>query len=77
MASVSGLERADVGLARLESILGDDAGLLQHQCKTIPKENLHLPGPDFVDRVLSHTDRTPRVLGALQWMLNTGRLGGT
>ena len=36
------------------SILGDDASLLQHQCKTIPKESLHLPGPDFVDRVCSH-----------------------
>jgi class I fructose-bisphosphate aldolase len=70
-------EVSDLGIARIESILGSDAGLLQHQCRTIPKETLHLPGPDFVDRVMSLTDRTPRVLGALQWMLNTGRLTRT
>jgi class I fructose-bisphosphate aldolase len=70
-------ERTEAGIGRIESILGDDAALLQHQCKTIPKETLHLPGPDFVERVLSASDRPPRVLGALQAMLNTGRLGGT
>jgi class I fructose-bisphosphate aldolase len=64
-------------MARLESILGDDAGLLQHQCKTIPRESLHLPGPDFVDRVLAPSDRPPRVLAALQWVIGTGRLAGT
>ena len=73
--AVSGL--ADAGIARIESILGDDAALLQHQCKTISKEDLHLPGPDFIDRVLSPTDRSPRVLAALQSMLNTGRLAKT
>jgi class I fructose-bisphosphate aldolase len=75
--AVSGLERPDLGLSRIESILGDDAGLLQHQCRTIPKESLHLPSPDFVDRVMSQTDRPPRVLGAVQSMLNTGRLANT
>jgi len=36
----------------IEEILGAEASsLLQHQCKTIPKENLHLPGPDYVDRI--------------------------
>jgi class I fructose-bisphosphate aldolase len=70
-------EVSDLGLAKIESILGSDAGLLQHQCRTIPKETLHLPGPDFVDRVMSLTDRSPRVLGSLQWLLNTGRLAGT
>ncbi len=73
--AVSGL--ADAGIARIESILGDDASLLQHQCKTIPKEDLHLPGPDFVDKVLAISDRSPRVLAALQTMLNTGRLAKT
>jgi fructose-bisphosphate aldolase, class I len=63
--------------SQLEAILGAEASLLEHQCKTIPKEQLHLPGPDFVDRVLSITDRSPRVLGALQTLINTGRLGGT
>ena len=72
MAAVSGL--ADAGIARIESILGDDAALLQHQCKTIAKEDLHLPGPDFVDRVLLPSDRSPRVQAAFQTLLNTGRL---
>jgi len=65
------------GIGRIESILGEDAGLLQHQCRTIPKETLHLPGPDFVDRVLSASDRPPRVLGSLQTVFDTGRLAGT
>ena len=64
-------------IARLEEVLGPDASLLQHQCKTIAKGLLHLPGPDFVDRVFASTDRTPRVLGALQQLFNTGRLRGT
>jgi class I fructose-bisphosphate aldolase len=68
---------ADAGIGRIESILGEDAGLLQHQCRTIPKENLHLPGPDFIDRVLVQSDRSPRVLAGLQTMVNTGRLGRT
>ena len=50
---------------------------LTHQCRTVPKESLHLPGPDFVDRVLPRLDRSPRVLGSLQPLFNTGRLGGT
>ena len=45
------------GLGRIESILGDDVSLLSHQCKTIPASDLHLPGPDFVDRILTPTDR--------------------
>jgi class I fructose-bisphosphate aldolase len=65
------------GLRRITNLLGDDAALLEHQCKTIPKEDLHLPGPDFVDRIFAMTDRSPRVLGSLQSLLGTGRLGGT
>ena len=68
---------ADAGISRIESILGDDASLLRHECKTISKADLHLPGPDFVDRVMTQTDRSPRVLAAMQTMLNTGRLAGT
>jgi len=41
----------------IESILGDDASLLRHECKTIAKEQLHLPGPDFIDRVVAISDR--------------------
>jgi class I fructose-bisphosphate aldolase len=59
-------------------ILGDDAaGLLQHQCKTIPKEHLHLPGPDSVEHSFAHSDRPTRVLTSLQALIGHGRLGGT
>lgn len=77
MASASGTARADSALDRIDAILGDDAALLQHQCKTIPRDALHLPGPDFIDRVVSVSDRSPRVLVALQQLFKTGRLGGT
>ena len=61
-----------------EGLLGDEAqALLSHESKTIPRDDLHLPGPDFVDRVLSSTDRSPQVLRNLQSMFDHGRLGGT
>src|SRR5262249_40926456 len=64
--------------SKVEDILGAEAApLLQHQCKTIPKESLHLPGPDYVDRIYAASDRQTRVLGSLQELLNHGRLGGT
>ena len=46
-------------------------------CKTIPKQSLHLPGPDFVDRIFVPSDRNPRVLSNLQRFFGTGRLAGT
>jgi class I fructose-bisphosphate aldolase len=59
-------------------LLGDKAAyLLEHECKTVSKDLLHLPGPDFVDRVLSLSDRNNRVLGNLQRLFSTGRLAGT
>jgi class I fructose-bisphosphate aldolase len=64
--------------SNIEEILGSDAAsLLQHQCKTIPKESLHLPGPDYVDRSYGASDRPARVLGSLQALLDHGRLGKT
>src|SRR6478735_1518340 len=64
--------------SKLEDILGADAApLLQHQCKTIPKEQLHLPGPDYVERSYGGSDRPIRVLTSLQSLLDHGRLGGT
>ena len=64
--------------SKVEEILGSDAAsLLQHQCKTIPKESLHLPGPDYVDRIYAGSDRQTRVLGSLQALIGHGRLGGT
>ncbi len=62
----------------IERILGDEAeSLLTHRCKTVPKEMIHLPGPDFIDRVLVGTDRRPQVLRNLAAMFNHGRLSGT
>jgi class I fructose-bisphosphate aldolase len=58
-------------------LLGSEAeDLLNHQCKTIPKEDLCLPGPDFVDRVVAASDRSVRVLRNLQSLFNFGRLAG-
>src|SRR3979490_1692745 len=65
-------------LGKLEDMLGPDArDLLEHKCKTIPKEQLHLPGPDFVDRVWKDSDRPTRVLRSLQSIHEPGRLSGT
>ncbi|HSB72258.1 MAG TPA: class I fructose-bisphosphate aldolase [Candidatus Methylomirabilis sp.] len=65
-------------LKDIERVLGPDAtNLLEHQCKGIPRELLHLPGPDFVDRVWAASDRTPQVLRALQTLFRGGRLAGT
>jgi len=59
-------------------LLGDDAkDLLEHECKGITKDRLHLPGPDFVDRVWSISDRNNRTLGNLEWIHTHGRLGGS
>ena len=57
--------------------LGADSGLLEHKCGTIPKEQLHLPGPDFVDRVWKDSDRSPNVLRNMMSIFNHGHLSGT
>jgi len=65
-------------LEKVEELLGDAAqDLLEHKCGTVPKEQLHLPGPDFVDRVWKDSDRPTRVLGSLQELFGHGRLAGT
>ena len=65
-------------MTNIASLLGDRAeSLLGHVCRTIPKENLHLPGPDFVDRVLRDGDRKPAVLRNLAALFGHGRLAGT
>ena len=62
----------------IQSLLGDGAeSLLTHESKGIPKADLTLPGPDFIDRVLAHSDRSPQVLRSLQSLYSHGRLGGT
>jgi class I fructose-bisphosphate aldolase len=64
-------------IGKIQEILGADAALLEHQCKTVPKENLHLPGPDFIDRIFTPTDRSSRTLMSLGQLLGAGRLGGS
>src|SRR5207253_1506575 len=65
-------------LEKIEEVLGGDArDLLEHKCQTIPKEQLHLPGGDFVDRIWKDSDRPTRVLRSLESMLDHGRLAGT
>jgi class I fructose-bisphosphate aldolase len=62
----------------IRSLLGDAAeDLLTHQSKGIPKDDLILPGPDFVDRVFVGTDRSPQVLRSIQSLFDHGRLGGS
>ncbi len=64
--------------AQIMELLGDKADeLLSYEVKGIPKETLHLPGPDFVDRIWIQSDRNPQVLKSLQSMYDHGRLGGT
>lgn len=65
-------------MIRIAEILGSEAkNLLEHQCQTIPNSDLHLPGPDFVDRIFAHTDRSSNVLRNLQSLFHHGRLAGT
>ena len=59
-------------------LLGNEAeGLLQHECRGIPRNLLQTPGPDYVDRVVALSDRSPTVMRNLQLMFDTGRLAGT
>ncbi|MDV6318128.1 class I fructose-bisphosphate aldolase [Chromohalobacter sp. HP20-39] len=59
-------------------LLGAEAEtLLEHQCQTFRKDDLYLPGPDFIDRVMSENDRSPHVLRNMQTLFNHGRLAGT
>jgi len=65
-------------IGRIQEILGADAdGLLSHQCKTISKDKLHLPGSDFIDRIFIGSDRPTRALVSLQQLFGSGRLAKT
>lgn len=61
----------------IQALLGKDTALLTYKCEGISASQLHLPGPDFIDRVWLQSDRSPTVLRNLQSMFNTGRLAGT
>lgn len=64
-------------LKKIQELLGKEADeLLSYKAK-FPKDQLNLPGPDFVDRIHLQSDRTPNVLKNLNWILNNGRLAGT
>jgi len=64
-------------LSKIKELLGSEAdSLLSYKAK-FPKEQLHLPGPDFVDRIFAQTDRNINVLKNIEWILQTGRLAGT
>ncbi|MBK9163214.1 MAG: class I fructose-bisphosphate aldolase [Acidobacteria bacterium] len=65
-------------IAKIQELLGSEAEtLLSHESKTISKDHLHLPGGDFVDRVVSQSDRNPMVMRSMQTLFGTGRLAGT
>ena len=64
--------------SKIHDLLGSDAeSLLSYTAKGVKRDLLHLPGPDFIDRIFSATDRTPSVLRNFNMILNTGRLAGT
>ncbi|MFH1144160.1 MAG: class I fructose-bisphosphate aldolase [Candidatus Eisenbacteria bacterium] len=63
---------------QIAELLGADADkLLKHECQTVTKDQLHLPGPDFIERVWVASDRPPMVLRNLQALCGCGRLAGT
>jgi len=67
-----------MGLKKIETLLGAESeSLLQHECETIDKKLLHLPGKDFIDRVFRDSNRNIQVLKNLQQIYHHGRLGGS
>ena len=65
-------------MSAIIDLLGSEAdSLLNYKCTGIDQSLLHLPGPDYIDRVFTHTDRSVPTLRSLGWMLNSGRLAGT
>ena len=78
MSSVATLPKKVERYDDIVALLGKEAQyLLEHECKTVSKAQLHLPGPDYVDRVWVHSDRNPQVLRNLEALFSHGRLGGT
>ncbi|MBN2304367.1 MAG: class I fructose-bisphosphate aldolase [Anaerolineae bacterium] len=69
---------ATLNIDKIESLLGDEAEyLLGHECKTIPQENIYLPGPDFVSEIFGPSDRPIPVMRSLESLFSHGRLAGT
>jgi class I fructose-bisphosphate aldolase len=66
------------GIGKIEELLGTQArSLLDYTCKGVPRASLHLPGPDFVDRIYAGSDRPAPVLRSVQSLIDTGRLAKT
>ena len=67
-----------VDFSKIQELLGGEAEtLLNHTSTTIPKDSIHIPGADFVDRIWLQSDRNPNVLRSLQTLFTNGRLSGT
>jgi class I fructose-bisphosphate aldolase len=67
-----------MSIGTIRDLLGKEAdSLLNYECKGVRKDQLHLPGPDFVDRIFRDSDRSPQVLKSYQSILTHGRLAGT
>ncbi len=67
-----------MSLQKIQELLGAGAdSLLNHECKTVKKEQLHLPGADFVDRIFSHSNRSNQVLKSLNQLYMNGRLANS
>ena len=64
-------------IEKIRQQLGDSSALLDYQCSGVSKDMLHLPGPDFVERVVAQTDRSPKVMRSLQSLYDHGRLAGS
>ena len=63
---------------KIEDLLGDEANmLLEHECKSINKDLLHKPSPDFIEKIFVHSNRNAQVLRSLSSLYNHGRLAGT
>lgn len=65
-------------MSKVSDLLGSEAkNLLEHQCQTISKDQITLPGPDYLDKIFINSDRNNNVLKHLSWMFHHGRLGGS
>lgn len=72
------MSTATMASSKIEELLGSQAeSLLNHVSKTISKDHLHLPGPDFMERVWMYSNRSPQVMRSLGQIYNSGRLAGT
>jgi len=78
MSTVVSRPRETANTTSIAELLGNDGpALLEHKCATIDSSSLHLPGPDFIDRVFSASDRSIPVIRNMQAIFNHGRLAGT